>query len=196
MKTAPVIILFLLFVLSLPALLRKRTAPLVSVGKVVAVGHRPFVMPWNENQFGVYAGKTKLFSLWGDASDSPLFIFPFADRKRFLCIDDDDTSVLVFVVDFSSTGTNTSGPFGWPPNDYLRDYIARRCTNVVMDTKACVRLPSFPEVEEVSSNIAALSPSQLGAESFPFWDLGVYRGYWPKKVLLSALATNRQSVWP
>lgn len=162
----------------------------------MAVAKRPFAMPWNDNEYGVYAGKSKVFSLWGDIFDFPLLIYPFADGKRYLCIDDDDTSVLVFIVDLRGPTPNSSGSSGWPADDYTRTCLARRATNVVMDTKGSVRLPSFEEVQEVSSNLVRMSSKQFKAASFPCMDLGVYRFYWPKEVLLSELATNRHSLWP
>jgi hypothetical protein len=191
--TVAVIVLVLLFLLS-PVLLRKRGVPLLCNGHAVAFAQRPWVMPWSDNEFNVYDGKSKLFSLWGDFFDFPLFIHPFADGKRFLCIDDDDTSVLVFVVDFSVSTRNESSR--WPPNDYLRSYMAGRITNVVYNTTARVRLPEVAEVQEVSSNLETMPPDQFEASSFPSADFGLYRSYWSKEGLLSELATNRQSVWP
>ena len=187
---------FVLLVLSLPALFRKRAVPIVANGKVVALGKRPFVMPWRDNEFSVYAKDSKVFSLWGDLFDFPLFIHAFADGKRFLCIDDDDTAVLVFVVDLGTTITNTANSFGWPPDEYTRNHLARRATNIIIETKGQVRLPSFSEVQEVSSNLANLNPRQLKAASYPCADFGVYRFYCPKETLLNALDTNRHSVWP
>ena len=183
-----------IFVLLSPCLLRKRTVPLVSDGRVVAVAKRPF--PWGENAFGVYVGKSKIFSLWGDAFGSPLFIYPFADGQRFLCIDDDDTSVLVFIVDFSAAGANVTNSPGWPPNDYTRKYLAERAPHVVMETKGSIRLPSYAEVQEASRSLMKLTPTQLETASFPSCDLGLYRFYVPIDFLLRQLDTNRQSCWP
>jgi len=195
-KRTIIIIACIVILLSAPALLRKHSVTLDSDGKVMAVAKRPFAMPWNDNEYGVYAGNPRVFSLWGDIFDAPLFIYPFADGKRYLCIDDDDTSVLVFIVDLRGPTTNSSGSFGWPPDDYTRTYMARRATDVVIDTKGSVRLPSFEEVQEVSSNLVRLSLRQFKAASFPSIDFGVYRDYWPKEALLSQLETNRHSVWP
>lgn len=195
MRKLTVAVIALVFFFSLsPVLLRKRSIPLFSDGRNVAVAHRPFVIPWSDNEFSIYDGKSKLFGLWADFFDFPLFVYPFADGKRFLCIDDDDTSVLVFVVDFSAWTPNES--FGWPPNDYVRRYMTGRMTNVVIDTTGHVRLPSFVEVQEVSSNLISMSAGRFKATSFPSADFGVYRFYWTKEDLLSELATNRQSVWP
>lgn len=187
---------FVLLVLSLPALFRKRTVPIVTNGKVVALGKRPFFTPWGDTEFGVYTKDSKLFSLWGDQFHFPLFIHAFADGKRFLCIDDDDTAVLVFVVDLGAAVTNKANYLGWPPDEYTRTHLARRATNIIIETKGQVRLPTYSEVREASSSLANLTPGKLKAASYPCADFGVYRFYWPKVALLNALDTNRRSVWP
>jgi hypothetical protein len=125
-----------------------------------------------------------------------LFIYPFADKQRFLCIDDDDTCFLVFVVDFSSSSTKTVDSSGWPPDSYTRNYMASRSTNVVTDTIGYVRLPSFKEVQETSDYLTKLTPKQFKSMSLPSIDFGMYRLYWPKDTLLACLATNRESVSP
>src|SRR6266852_4894705 len=104
-----------LIVLILPVLGRKYTVPLMSNGKTVASAKRPTALPWKDNEFSVYVGKSKMFSLWGDVFDFPLFMYPFADAQRFLCIYDYDTAVLVFVVDFSRLPASATGPPNWPP---------------------------------------------------------------------------------
>jgi hypothetical protein len=180
-----------------PFLFRKRTVPLMSDGRIVAIAKRPW--SWSsegENEFGVYVGKTKAFGLWVDMFDSPIFIYPFADGERYLCIDDDDTAILTFIVDFAATGTIGTNLSGWPPNDYTRNYLAERAPHVVMDTKGTIRLPSLEEVREVSRYLMKLTPSQLDSISFPAADFGLYRFYSPKEFLLKQLSTNRQSVWP
>jgi hypothetical protein len=153
-------------------------------------------LPATEIQCDVYSNKTNVFSLWADLFDFPLFIHPFADGKRFLCVTDDDTSVLVFVVDLGAPATNAPASFGWPPDEYTRNYFMQRATNVVIGTNGWVRLPTFQEVQEVSSNVAAMTQHQYRSASFPFLDLGLYRSYWPKTYLLGDLDTNRRSVWP
>jgi hypothetical protein len=195
-KRAIIILTASLLLLGSPVLLRKYTVPLVSNGKVVAVARRPLVMPWMDSAYAVYAGKTKLFSLWGDFFEGPLFIYPFADGQRFLCIHDFDVEVLVFVVDCGGSATNLQYPPQWPPNDYTRRCLAEGATNVVIETKGLVRLPSYAEVQEVSRSLVDLTPRRLNAASFPCWNLGVCRCYLPKEFLLRQLDTNRQSVWP
>jgi len=188
-------ILLALFFLS-PVLFRKYRVPLVSHGSVVVVATRPFVLPWSDNEFSVYVGESKAFSLWGDSFDCPLLIYPFADGKRFLCIDDDDTSVLVFMVDLNRSATNAAQLPLWPPNDYLRNYMAYRMTHVVTETRGIVRLPTYSEVQETSRNLASLTEGEIDNISFPFVDLGIYRSYASKERLLSELDPHRQSAWP
>src|SRR5215472_780427 len=95
------VVLFALIMSLMPVAGRKSIVPLMSQGKTVAIAKRPSALAWNDNECGVYVGRTNAFSLWGDFFDFPLFIYPFADGERFLCIYDFDTSVLVFVVDFA-----------------------------------------------------------------------------------------------
>lgn len=171
--------------------LRKSGVPLVANGKTIAVAKESFFLPWKDGELDVYAGNTNLFSIWEDFFDFPVFIYPFADGNRFLCIDDDDTSVLVFVVDFNPSATNDAQSPLWPPDSYVRTYIAGRMTNVVMNTKGFVRLPTLSELQETSSYLANSRSGQIEKNSF-----GVYNSRWPNQKLLSELATNRNSVWP
>ena len=184
-----------LFLLS-PLLFRKYTIPLMSKGTEKAYATRPFALPGKDNEISVYVGETKVFGLWSDVWDAPLFVHPFADNKRFLCIFDDDTSVLVFVVDLNASATSVGASPPWPTDDYLRKYMVRRMTEVVIEPKGTVRLPTYPELSEVTRNLAALEPTQLKTISFPQAHLGFYRTYWPKEALLSEIESNRKSVWP
>jgi len=192
MITATVLLLLALS----PVLFRKRTIPLFSAGRIVAAATRPtWPWPWEDGQSTVYLDHSPLFSMWTDFFDFPLFIYTFADTRRFLCVYDDDTDVLVWVVDFNP-GATPAQPGGiWPADNYLREVLTRRATNVVFNTTGLVRLPSQAEVQEASSNLQSLSPRQFRAESFPSADLGFYRSYWSKEDLLSDLVTNRTSVW-
>ena len=191
-----IVVVLALLLLATPALCRKRTVSLATQGKIVAVARRPYVLPWKENEFGVYANNSKMFSLWGDAFVLPLFVYPFANGERFLCVYDDDTAVLVFVVDFAHMPVGSSKPAEWPTSDYARAVLTQLATNVVMNTKGQVRLPMFAELQEVSSNLASLTPKQYKMAAFPVVDFGLYRTYLPKELLLTALQTNRQAVWP
>jgi len=185
-----------LLVLSSPVLLRRDSIPLVSNGKILAIAKRPSVIAWQGNKVNVVISNSNVFSLLGDIWSFPVFIYPFPDTQRFLCIYDDDTAVPVFVVDLISRSTNTATLPAWPPNDYTRTYLAQRATNIVCGTKGSVRLPSLGEVQEASGILSGLSQRQLRTASFPCADFGLYRFYWSKEALLSALHTNRQAVWP
>ncbi len=182
-----------------PILFRRYTVPLVSRGGVTAFVSRPLVLPWNENEFGVYAGKSKVFGLWVDAWDFPAFIYPFADGQRYLCVYNDDTSVLVFVVDLAISDNShpPASSSGWPTNDYARNYLAGRITNVMLETApgTRIRLPTSAELEEGSRDLTNLTSQQFRKFSIPAIDLGVYRLYWTKENLLKSLEPNRQSVW-
>jgi hypothetical protein len=195
-KIVIMLVASVLLVLMLPVIGRKYSVPLISNGKTVAIAKRPSVLPWKDNEFSVCVGQSEMFSLWGDIFDFPLFMYPFADGQRFLCIYDYDTSVLVFVVDFSRSPGSATKPPEWPSDESVRGVLIQGATNIVMKTKGYVRLPALAELQEVSSNLVSLSPGQFRAASFPALDLGVYRGYWPKQALLTALQTNRQKCWP
>jgi hypothetical protein len=179
----------LVLILTTPIVCRKYRVPLVSNGKVIAIASRPL---WYDET--ISSGKTNLFSLSSDLFELPLFIYPFADGKRFLTIYDDDIAILVFVVDFDRAAGRTNQPM-WPKSDWSK-YLADQATKVVIRTEGLVRLPDFAELQEVSSNLAGLTPGQYRAAAFPCWDLGILRSYWPKERLLDDLATNRASVWP
>ena len=188
----------ILFILGL-ILLQKPFMSLAVNGKVVAVVRQPFFRPnWSYGSADFYAGGKKIFSLPENylLDGGPIFIYPFADGQRFLCIYDDDAAVLVFVVDFNTGSTKTVGSREWPTNDYLRKYLTERAPHVVMETKGVVRLPNYTELQEVSSNVTLLSVSQFRTASFPTLDLGLFRRYWKKDEILDELNTNRQSVWP
>jgi hypothetical protein len=103
---------------------------------------------------------------------------------------------LVFVVDFSASDINTPNFPKWPSNDRLRADLARMATNVVLETKGYVRLPNYAELQEVSSYLANLTPTEIKTRSLPMCDFGIYRFYALKENLLPDLATNRQSHWP
>jgi len=184
----------ILFVVGL-ILFQKPYISLMANGKIIAVVRQPFLRPiWNDSSADVYVGEKKMFNLWENFMDgSPVFIYPFADGKRFLCDYDDDTSLLDFVVDFRDSATSEPRSSGWPPNDnvmgnYVRTYMASRITNVVFDTKGVIRLPNYAELQEVSSYLTSTTPTPIKAGYFEF--------FWDKKSLLLDLATNRQSVWP
>jgi hypothetical protein len=181
---------FLLILLT-PLVLRKRTVPLISQGRIVGVAKRPFGLPWGD--VGVYVQRSKVFSLWGgDLDDGPLLIYPFRNEERFLCVYDYDVEAFAFVVDLSPSHTNTSKRAIWPSDDFNRAAFARWATNVVLETRGVVRLPDLLELQEVFNDLAKLNQAQLDIMSFPGNDLGFCRFYVPKETLLSNLRTNRQ----
>jgi hypothetical protein len=200
---AAIILCPILFVLGV-ILFQKPSLSLIVNGKVVAVVRQPFFRPnWSYGSADVYAGGKKIFSLPENylLDGGPIFIYPFADGKRFLCDYDDDTSLLDFVVDFRDSATNEPRSSGWPPNDnsmgdriglgnYVRTYMASRITNVVFDTQGIIRLPTYAELQEVSSYLTNTTPSPIKAVYFQLITSGT------KKGLLLDLATDRQSVWP
>jgi len=102
--------------LALWQLFGTRSVKLRANGKVVAAVKLPSPLSWGDEEYAVYDGETKLFSIWGDFFDCPLCLYAFADGKRFLCVDDDDTSMLVFIVDLRSGSTNLPRSSDWPPN--------------------------------------------------------------------------------
>jgi hypothetical protein len=102
----PTIAAAILLIVSCPILLvvglilfQKPFMPLIVNGKVIAVVRQPFLRPiWNDGSADVYVGGNKIFSLPENFLDgSPVFIYPFADGRRFLCDYNDDTSLLDFV---------------------------------------------------------------------------------------------------
>jgi hypothetical protein len=190
-----IIVASILLILLSPVLFRKRTISLISNGNVVAVAKRTYVAPWSDGKVDVYVGDRKMFSLWTDIFDGPLFIYPFADGQRYLCDFDDDTAMLVFIVDFRNTNSIGSASPTWPADGYLRSCFVNLSSNVVMDTTGRVRIPFEAEVKEMSSNVETLTESELENRSFPFNDLGIYRFYASKDFILHDIKTNRQSVW-
>ena len=185
-------------------LFQRPSVELVADGKVVAVVRQPLLRPnWDWEGFGhaaVYIEKEKVFSLAENylVDGGPIFIYPFAGGKRFLCDYDDDTSMLDFVVDFRDSATNESRSSGWPPNDigegneiglgnYTKTHMASRIPNVVFETRGFVRLPNYAELAEVRSYLTATNSTHTKAAYFSFWS---------KESLLLDLDANRKSVWP
>jgi hypothetical protein len=173
----------------------KRTRRLVSGTKSI-IATTPSGWPWRDKVMTIEAGSTNVLGLWDSFFQYPVLLYSFPDGQRFLCVYDDDTAVLVFVVDCRTPETNAASQTLWPPNDYTRDYLARATTNVVIQSAGIVRLPSYDEVREVSHTISAWTPRQFKACCFPVNDIGVFWFYFPKDFVLMALDTNRQSCWP
>src|SRR5579862_5990409 len=142
-KWVIIIFLFVVFTALVCFVFGTREVSLMVNGKTVAVVREPFYSSWNDRPVDVYAGKDKLFSLREDFWDCPIFIYPFADGKRFLCDYDDDTAMLDFVVDFNIPTTNGTSLLKWPTDDYVRGVLFWGATNVTFNTKGIVRLPTY-----------------------------------------------------
>lgn len=190
-----VIAAFILFILLSPIFFMKRTVPLISNARIVAIAKRPFSLPWDEYKVNIFVGESKAFSLWADFFDFPLIIYPFADGQRFMCDYDADTADLVFIVDLSPAGTNAMNMDKWPSDDWTRTSFTKWITNVCCDTKGVVRLPSYAELQEASSNLQSLTSWQLKTTAFPNIDFGILRVYEPKDNLIYDLRTNLQYSW-
>ena len=174
-----------------PFLFGKRTVELISKGKAVAVAKRPFGELWGD--VDVYVEKSKVFSLWGGGFfEGPVLIHPFENSERFLCVYDYDVEIFAFVVDLRASATNASKQAEWPSNDSNRAAFVSWATNVVLQTKGVVRLPSREELEEASSNLVSLTSVQFKNVSFPRRNIGVYRFYASQQSVLFNLRTDRQ----
>jgi hypothetical protein len=186
------IVLGLIFCLVGLVLFQRPSLPMVVDGKTVAVVRRSVFRPfWYEGVNDVYVGENRIFSLpdnWIDGS--PIFIYPFADGKRFLCDQDDDTAMLDFIVELDSSSTNGTGSPPWPADAYVREHLLSQATNVVFNPKGIVRLPTYAELREVSDHLAGTTSVQTKPAYFFLGGLGA------KDHLLLDLATNRQSLWP
>ena len=179
------------------ALVGPHTVYLTSGGKSVVRATQPPGLPWDDRVVTFSVGRSNVFGVWKDFFDFPVFVYSFADARRFLCVYDDDTSVLTFVVDCERAGTNTTNQQRWPPDDYTREYLEGRVTNVVVDCKGVLRIPTCAEVQEVSTKVTAWTPWQFKAASFPVLDLGFYQVRpSDKQFVLLAVDPNRRSVWP
>ena len=108
---------------------QRPTITLMVGGKVVAIAKQPLLIPWHDGSADVYVGKDRVFRLWENFLDGrPVFIYPFADGKRFLCDYDDDTAMLDFIVDLGTSPTNPPTPDAWPCDDAMRTQMASAMT--------------------------------------------------------------------
>lgn len=166
-----------LFLVCSLLLLAKHSEPVASGGgMVIATATR------NHGLVTVRIGGTNVFDVCEDFFGHPIFLYSFADTQRILCVYNYHIAILVFVVDASREGTNSSTMPRWPPNDYIRQQLARMTTNVVVGAKGVIRLPTCAEVQEASSKARSLG---FGLRAAGF-----------KRFVASALDTNRQSCWP
>lgn len=173
--------------------LQKPAISLAAGGKRIAVARSALIGPiLGKSSVDVYASNAKIFSLWEDFCDFPIFIYPFADGKRFLCDYDDDVAMLDFVVDFNPPKITDPSLPEWPTNLELRENLERMATNIVFDTKATVRLPTYAELAEVRRYLEdpTSTPTPVKAAYLRVLYFGVNEG------LLSDLASDRSSVWP
>ena len=186
-----VIVLFL--ILTTPLLLRKNAALLGSSGGKIAVATRSIVPSLDNGAVDVCVEDEKVFSLWEDWCDGPLFIYPFVDGRRFLCDYNYDTAILVFVVDLDTTHTNLQKQAEWPADRELRANLASSATNACTQSKGIIRLASAAELQEVRDYLLLAAASRIRTASFPYCDFGFYHDFAEKDFLLLSLATNRQS---
>jgi hypothetical protein len=187
-----------LLALMSPTLCRKRIVPLVANGSMRGIAKRPWKLPWKDNEFPIYAGNSLVFSLWGGPFNGPIFIYPFGDGERYLCIYNDDTAIMVFVVDIAkqSDKSRLEPKWRWPADDWTRQSLAKRATNVMIQTKGIVRFPNTLELREVSQYLNSASRTQFRTVCFPSWDLGIFRLYWSKEQLINSLSPDRDQIWP
>ena len=184
----------IIFIFVLPIAMRKNSAFLGSVAGEKAFASRSVVPIIDDGEVNVYLGDQKIFGLWQDSFDSPLYVYPFADAKRYLCVYNRDTAILVFVADLDSSRTNQT--VNWPVRGELRDYLARGATKVMLNSNVLARMATDDELQEVRDHLSRASEVKIKAASLPYCDLGVCRSYEDRATLLLDLATNRQNYWP
>lgn len=170
---------------------------LTSGGGIVARATEPAGAPWSDRLVTISVGGSNVFGLWKDFFDCPMFVYSFPNARRFLCVYDYDVAILTFVVDGEGSRTNTANQRDWPADDFTRGELERGVTNVVVSGNRVVRLPTYAEVQEVSTKVKAWTPRQFKAASFPVMNLGFcsFRSS-DKEFVLWAIATNRRGVWP
>jgi hypothetical protein len=187
-----VIIIATLFVVGAFVLWPKNKSLRLANGHKISV-QRSATPFWKEGSTTVFKDDEKVFSLWRDFFDDPIFIYPFDDGKRFLCDYDYDTAILVFVVDLDTGHTNLPGPSRW--SGELSSSLDHCATNVVLETKGVVRLPTDAELREARESVMP-SKENANSASPPHHHRGIYCASFPKKDLLLHLADDRSSSWP
>jgi hypothetical protein len=141
----------------------------------MAKAHPSVVVNQDEGDVDVYVENTKVFSLATDWCDKPVFVYPFADNKRFLCDYNLDDAKLMFVVDLDLTHTNFLKPTGRSTDGNLKIDLSSFATNVVFDGRYIVRLPSGAEWKEVRESLSRMNGGQINSTLFPFCDFEFYR---------------------
>jgi len=181
----------LLLVLFSPFLFSERTINLVMEGRQVATAERPFGKP--RGDVSIHMGQSNVCSLWGgDIFHGPLLIWPLDSGHRFLCLYDYDVEDFAFVVDLSTSSSNSPTLADWPADEWTRRAFAAWATNVVLNAQGVVRLPTQTELRQASSDLARLPAGTFRKASFPCLNLGIYRFYAPIKTVLSDLREDRQ----
>ncbi len=145
------------------ALFGSRTVVLTSGGGVVARATEPPGPPWSDRLVTISVGGSNVFGLWKDFFDCPMFVYSFPNARRFLCVYDYDIAILTFVVDCQGASTNTAIQRDWPSDDFTRGELVRGVTNVVVSGNGVVRLPTYAEVQEVSTKVKTWTPRQFKA---------------------------------
>jgi hypothetical protein len=191
MILATIMMLLILFLLAGLGVVQKPFITLATNGQAIAVAKRSFLGPvLGESLTDVYIVDERIFSMHQDFFAFPDFIYPFADRKRFLCDYWDDTEMLDFVVDLRTSNTNRLSSSEWPIDGELREGLTRGATNMVLETKGIVRLPDYAELREVTDFLNSRNPKTTQAGYFCFFNIGM------REVLLLDLATNRHDFFP
>src|SRR5262245_42209376 len=76
-------------------LVGSRTKRLVT-GKRSVVASRPSGLPWKDRVVTIRREGTNMFGIWETLFERPLFFYSFPDGQKFLCVYNDDITVLVF----------------------------------------------------------------------------------------------------
>jgi hypothetical protein len=142
----------------------------LDAARLTAAAHPSIVVNQDEGDVDVYVENTKVFSLATDWCDKPVFVYPFADNKRFLCDYNLDGVKLMFVVDLDLTHTNFLKPTGRSTDGNHKIDLSSFATKVVFDGKYIVRPPRGAEMREVRESLSRMNERQINSTSFPFCD--------------------------
>jgi hypothetical protein len=132
--------------------------------------HPSILVNQDEGEVDVYVENAKAFSLATDWCDKPVFVFPFADNKRFLCDYNLDDAKLMFVVDLDLTHTNFLKPTGRTAGGSHKTDLSSFATNVVFDGRYIVRPPRGSEMKEVHESLSKMNGGRINSTLFPFCD--------------------------
>jgi hypothetical protein len=140
-----------------------------------AAAHPSIVVNQEEGDVDVYVENSKVFSLATDWCDNPVFVYPFADNKRFLCDYNLDGVKLMFVVDLDLSHTNFLRQTGRSADGNQKIDLSSFATKVVFDGRYVVRPPRGVEMKEVRESLSRMNRGQINSTSFPFCDFEFYR---------------------